>query len=144
MDEITLTHVGWAWEVQNLFFFAISGSSKIDRTHKHSNTCQELNFHWKVIFLKNARNMSSIRINNNWNYQNTLITATPFRLTLYAFNQHLWASNPARLSVHSLHDLCELPFAQTLSSTWVYSAAGIQLVVFQDIVNVAKQIRMVK
>ena len=35
-----------------LYFFAISGSSKIHRTHKHSSTCHRLNFHCKLIFFK--------------------------------------------------------------------------------------------
>ena len=50
-------------------FFAIFGSSKIHGTHKHSNTCHGLNFHCKLIFFEMLVTMSSIRINNNWNYQ---------------------------------------------------------------------------
>ena len=43
--------------------------------HKHSNTCHAFNFHRKLIFFDMLVTMSSIRINNNWNYQNLLITS---------------------------------------------------------------------
>ena len=42
-------------EKSKISFFAISGSSKIHRTPKHSNTSHGLNFHRKLIFL-NAHN----------------------------------------------------------------------------------------
>ena len=51
-------------EKSNIWFFAISGSSKIHRIHKHSNTCHVLNFHRNMIVT-----MSSIRINNNLKIQ---------------------------------------------------------------------------
>ena len=52
MDEITHeSHAGWP-EKSKTSCFAISGSLKIYRTHKHSNTCHGLNF--RVIFF-NAR-----------------------------------------------------------------------------------------
>ena len=77
LDEITLTHTGWAWKVQN-FIFAISRSPKIHRIHKHSNTCEVLNFHLKLIFFfEMLVTLYSIRFNNNWNNQKLLITVVP-------------------------------------------------------------------
>ena len=58
-------------------FLAISGSSKIHCTHKHSNTCHGLNFHHKLIFL-NARknvhyqNQKQFKLPKNTNYQATI------------------------------------------------------------------------
>ena len=43
-------------EKSKISFFAISCSSKIHPTHKHSNTCHGLNFYLELIFLSlNAR-----------------------------------------------------------------------------------------
>ena len=48
---------------------------KIHRIHKHWNTCRAFNFHQHFFsFFEMLVTMSSIRINNNWNYQNLLIT----------------------------------------------------------------------
>ena len=66
---------------QKLHFFAISGSSKIHITHKHSKTCHGSIFIINWFFL-NAP-MSSIRINNNWNYQKIPIIDTTVLLTFY-------------------------------------------------------------
>ena len=49
MDEITIIHTGLPRKV-TISFFAISRSSKINRTHKHSNTYGGPNFHHKAIF----------------------------------------------------------------------------------------------
>ena len=57
-------------EKSKIWFFAISVSSKIHRIHKHSNTCHALNFH-RNFFFEMLVTMFSIRINNNWNNQNT-------------------------------------------------------------------------
>ena len=49
---------------------------KIHRKYKHSNKCQAFNFQRKLLlFFEMLLTMSSIRINNNWKYQNLLITA---------------------------------------------------------------------
>ena len=71
INEITLTHTGLTWKVKN-FIFCHFWQLKIHRTHKHLNTCHGLNFHRKLtlLFLM-LLTMSSIRINNNWNYQKT-------------------------------------------------------------------------
>ena len=45
MDEITLTHSGWAWEVQKLIFCHFWHLKNL--LHTHSNTCHRLNFHCK-------------------------------------------------------------------------------------------------
>ena len=42
-------------EKSETWFFCHFGSSKIDRTHKHSNTCHWLNFHHTLILFLNAR-----------------------------------------------------------------------------------------
>ena len=83
-NEITLTQAGWAWKVQN-FIFCYFWQLKIHRTHKHthSNLCHGLNFHRKLIFFLILVTMSSIRINNNWNYQKMLITASTTPILRY-------------------------------------------------------------
>ena len=58
-------------EMSKTSLFCHSLELKNHLIHKHWNTCHEFNFHHKLIFVT----MSSIRINNNWNYQNLLITA---------------------------------------------------------------------
>ena len=72
MDEITLTEAAWAWKIQNFTFNfrAISGSSKII-TYKNIQIHVRGSIsivNW--FFSLNAR-LYSIRISNNWNYQNT-------------------------------------------------------------------------
>ena len=50
MDEITLTHTGLAFN-----FLTFLAAQKF-MAHKHSNTCQGLNFHHKDLLFLNAPN----------------------------------------------------------------------------------------
>ena len=86
-------HTNSGWNNPNscrskILFFAISDSSKMNCTLKHSNTCHWVNFHCSVFFFEMRITMSSIRINNSWNYQKTLITEgmIPFKKAFFMEN----------------------------------------------------------
>ena len=131
MDEITLTEAGWAWKVQSFTFWS-SGSSKFIAYTKNSNICHRLNFHRNsIFFFEMLVTMSSITINNNWNYQKLPKTANlkstiPLRYSSPHVNrQYLRDSSPYcnrqyswhRSSYYNSQYLAQFPLRIIIAST---------------------------
>ena len=70
MDEI-ITHGGWVWKVQNFIFCHFWQLKNLSHTQTFKYMSR-INYHRTFFFWGEMLiTMSSIRINNNWNYQKT-------------------------------------------------------------------------